>query len=177
MKLRLLLMLIAGLGSLPAASLLVVLSSPSQTGAPGDVLPFFGTMTNVSPTDTIFLNSITSTSGSGNLTIDVGPFFVNAPLFLGPGDVSGSFEIFGVAIDPATPLGLYSGSTVSIQGGADAGTFDDLADVNFDVQVAAPSAAAPEPGTGWLLLAGAASALAILGAKSRWLLPSWTHRN
>jgi hypothetical protein len=161
MKLRLLLMLIAGLGRLQAGNLLVVLSSSSQTGAPGDVLPFFGTMTNVSPTDTIFLNSITSTSGSGNLNIDVGPFFVNAPLFLGPGDVTGLFEIFDVTIGPATPNGLYSGSTVSFQGGADGGTFDDLADLNFDVQVASPSAAAPEPGTGLLLL-GTAGVFAIL---------------
>jgi hypothetical protein len=162
MKRCLLLILIAGLSRLQAASLLVVLSSPSQTGAPGDVLPFFGTMTNVSPTDTIFLNSITATSGSGNLSFDVGPFFLNAPLFLGPGDVSGLFEIFDVAIDPAAPNGLYSGSTVSIQGGADGATFDDLADVNADVQVGAASTTAPEPGTGWLLLTGLAAAFAIL---------------
>ena len=96
MKLRLLLMLIAGLGSLQAGSLLVVLSSPSQTGAPGDLLKFLGTMANVSPTDTIFLNSIASTSGTGNLNPDVGPFFVNAPLFLAPGDGTGLFEIFDV---------------------------------------------------------------------------------
>jgi hypothetical protein len=48
-------MLMTSLGTLQAGSLLVVLSNPSQTGAPGDVLPFFGTMTNVSDTDTIFL--------------------------------------------------------------------------------------------------------------------------
>ncbi len=162
MKLRLLLMLIAGLGSLQAGSLLVVLSSSSQTAAPGDLLAFFGTMTNVSTTDTIFLNSIGSTSGTGNLNPDVGPFFVNAPLFLAPGDVSGPFEIFDVSIDPAIPDGPYLGSTVSIQGGADSGTFDDLADVNFDVQVGSPATATPEPSTGVLILAAAAAAFAIL---------------
>jgi hypothetical protein len=162
MKLRLLLVLIAGLGKLHAGNLLVLLSSPSETGSPGDTLAFFGTMTNVSPTDTIFLNSTTSTSVSGNLSIDVGPFFINAPLFLAPGDVSGPFEIFALTIDPSTPDGPYPGSTVSIQGGADSVTFDDLADVNFDVQVSSPLAVAPEPGTGWLLLAGAGAVFAIL---------------
>ena len=162
MKLRLLLMLIAGLGSLQAGNLQVDLSSPSETGAPGDLLKFFGTMTNVSTTDTIFLNSISSTSVSGFLSIDTGPFFLNAPFFLNPGDVSGPFEIFDVTIDPATPDGPYLGSTVSIQGGADPGTFDDLADVNFDVQVSSPTTATPEPSTGILLLASAAAAFGIL---------------
>ena len=62
MKLRLLLMLIAGLGNLRAGSLQVDLSGASQTGAPGDLLAFFGTMTNVSPTDTIFPSFITNTA-------------------------------------------------------------------------------------------------------------------
>jgi hypothetical protein len=162
MKLRLMFLLIASVGRLQAGNILVALSSSSQTGAPGAILPYFGTMTNVSGADTLFLNSISSTSILGFLTIDTGPFFVNAPLSLGPGEVSGPFEIFEVTIDPATPDALYSGSTVSIQGGADSGTFDDLADVGFDVQVTSPSAATPEPGTVWLLLAGAAAAFAIL---------------
>src|SRR4051794_16963552 len=118
LKLRLLFMLIASLGSLRAASLLVLLSNPSQTGAPGDVLPFFGTMTNVSPTDTIFLNSISSSSGWDTLTLAGGPFFLNAPLSLGPGHLSGLLGFFVGTLDPATPEGLYSGNTVSIQGGA-----------------------------------------------------------
>ena len=162
MKLRLLLLLIAGLASLRAGNLQVDLLSPSLTGAPGDLLQFFGTMTNVSPTDTIFLNSVSSTSVSGFLTIDTGPFFLNAPFFLNPGDVSGPFEIFDVAIDRATPDGPYVGSTVSIQGGADSVTFDDLADVNFDVQVSSPTTATPEPGTVWLVLGMATPLFAIL---------------
>lgn len=163
MKLRLLLMLIAGLGSLQAGSLQVNLASSSQTGASGDLLTFFGTMTNVSPTDTIFLNSISSTSISGFLTIDTVPFFVNAPLFLAPGDMSGLFEIFDVAIDPAAPAGPYVSNTVSFQGGADSGTFDDLADLNFDVQVSSSAVTeTPEPSTGIFMLTAAAMAFAIL---------------
>jgi len=163
MKLPLFLMLMAGVSQVHAGSLLVLLSNPSQTGAPGATLQFFGTMTNVSPTDTIFLNSITSTSPWSNLTIDVSPFFTNAPLSMGPGDTTSPFEIFDVTIDPATPDGPLPGSTVSIQGGADPGTFDDLADVNFDVQVSStPSAGAPEPGTASLVLGMGAVVFAIL---------------
>ena len=88
MKLRLLLMM-AALGKLHAATLQVDLSSSSLTGAPGNTLQFFGTMTNASLTDTIFLNAASSTSASSNLTIDLVPFFINAPLSLGPGEVSG----------------------------------------------------------------------------------------
>jgi len=163
MKLRLVLMLMAGVSQLHAGSLLVLLSSAVQTGAPGATLQYFGTMTNVSATDTIFLNSVSSTSSWSNLSIDVSPFFLNAPLSLAPGEGTPAFEIFDAAIDPATPDGLLSGSTVSIQGGTDSGTFDDLADVNFDVQVSStPSADAPEPGTASLVLGLGAVMFAIL---------------
>jgi hypothetical protein len=171
MKRYLTLMMMAGVGMLRAGSLLVVLSNPSQSGAPGDVLAFFGAMTNVSATDTIFLNSASSTSASSNLTVDLFPFFIDAPLSLGPGEVSGLFEMFDVTIDPATPNGLISGSTVSIQGGADSFTFDDLADPNFDVLVQAPVSAAPEPSAGWLVIAGAA-AFAILARNHNGLIRS-----
>jgi hypothetical protein len=156
MKLRFILMLLTAMGTLRAGSLLVVLSNPSQTGAPGDVLPFFGTLTNVSNTDTIYLSAATSTSASSNLAIDLVPFFINAPLSLDPGEVSAIFEIFAVTIDPATPDGLIPGNTVSIQGGADFFTFDDLADPSFDVTVQAPASAAPEPSAAWLVIVGAA---------------------
>jgi len=162
MKLRPILILTACAAQLHAGSLLVLLSRPTQTGAPGATLQYFGTMTNVSTTDTIFLNSIASTSASSDLSIDVSPFFVNAPLFLSPGDVTSLFEIFDVTIDPAAPDGLLPGSTVSIQGGADSGTFDDLADVNFDVQVSSPTTSTPEPSTGVLMLTVAAAWFAIL---------------
>ena len=152
MKLKIVLTILLGLGTLQADGLLVVLSSPSQSGAPGDVLSFFGTMTNVSG-DTIFLNSASSTSASSNLTVDLLPFFFNAPLSLGPGEASGLFEIFDVAIDPATPDGLIPGSTFSIQGGADSFALDDLADPSFDVTVQPPSSTVPEPSSAWLMLA------------------------
>ncbi len=156
MKLRMVFILALGLPSLHAGTLEVDLSNSSQTGAPGDILAFVGTITNVSTTDTIFLNSASSTSASSNLTIGLLPFFLNAPLFLEPLEVSGPFEIFDVTIDSATPDGLIAGSSVSIQGGLDSNTFDDLADPSFDVTVQSAVTATPEPSAGWLVIAGAA---------------------
>ena len=111
------------------------------------------TLTNSSATDQIWLNGISATGGFPYLTIDVGPFNTNAPLFLDPGASSGPFELFDVTINPATPDGPYIGNFVSIQGGADGGAgsaFDDLVDIGFDVQVQSATAAAPEPGSFWI---------------------------
>lgn len=133
------------------------LVNSTLTGAPGDTLAFFVNISNPSPTDTIYLNGISSTAVSAFLSIDTTPFFSNAPLFLAAGDSSGPFELFDVAIDPSTPAGPYVGNFVSLSGGADGGAgtaFDDLADISFDVNVASADSAAPEPGTVMLLLAG-----------------------
>jgi hypothetical protein len=83
-------------------------------------------------------------------------------LFLAPGDVSGLIEIFDVTIDPAALDGPYVGNTVSMQGGVDSAALDDLADVNFDVQVSSPVTGTPEPSTGIFMSAGAAVAFAIV---------------
>ena len=88
------------------------LANGSLTGAPGDTLAFFATLSNPSATDTIYLNGAGSTASSAFLGVDITPFNVNAPLFLVPGDMSGPFEIFDVTIDPAAPDGPYIGSFV-----------------------------------------------------------------
>ena len=131
----------------------------SLTGAPGDTLAYFVTLTNPSLTDTIYLNSIGSTASSALLDIDTSPFDINAPFFLNPGDSSGPFELFDVTIDPSATAGGYVGSIVSILGGADDGqftAFDDLADISFDVQVTGGATPAPEPSAVLLMLAGMA---------------------
>ena len=140
---------------LSAGSIEVDLVSAGQTGAPGDTLAFLATLTNLSGTDVIYLNGMGSTASSPFLSIDISPFFSNAPLFLNPGDVSGPFELFDVTIDPAAPDGGYPGSFVTLEGGPDGGAgtaFDDLADVSFDVDVQSPTSAAPEPRTFAMLL-------------------------
>jgi PEP-CTERM motif len=130
----------------------VDLVNSSQTGSPGDTLQFFGTITNLSATDTVFFNGASSTSVSGDLTIDLTPYLLNAPLSLGPGEVSTLFDIFDIAVDPAALPGPYIGNTVSILGGADSNAFDDILDINADVTVA--SSSVPEPASAALLLAG-----------------------
>jgi hypothetical protein len=147
-----------------AAGIQVDLVNSTLTGAPGDIVKFFGTLTNVSATDTIFLNGASTTSASPFLTIDTSPFFLNAPLFLDPGMSSLQIELFDIAIDPATPSGPYPGSTVSILGGLDSGASDDLADAGAEVDVSAPSSV-PEPGS-WKLSA-AGLALLAWGAKRK----------
>jgi hypothetical protein len=139
----------------------VQLTNSSLTGAPGDTLIFYATLTNPSSTDTIYLNGAGSTASSPFLNIDTSPFDANAPLFLAPGATSGPFELFDVLIDPAATDGPYTGSFVTILGGADAGAFDDLADISFDVNVSSSQASVPEPGTIPLV---AAALLALLPA-------------
>ena len=131
----------------------------SLTGAPGDTLAYYVTLSNPSLTDTIYLNAIGSTASSAFLDVDTSPFDINAPFFLNPGDSSGPFELFDVTIDPLAPAGGYVGSVVSIVGGADGGqftAFDDLADISFDVQVTGGVTSAPEPSALLLMLTGMA---------------------
>lgn len=149
-----------------ASTIDAVLADASLTGAPGDTLVFFATLSNPSATDTIYLNGTGSTASSPFLNVDTSPFNINAPLFLAPGDVSSLFEIFDVTIDPAATDGPYIGSFISILGGADGGAgtaFDDLADVSFDVNVST-NASVPEPGAVQLVPAGL---LALLAAAIR----------
>jgi hypothetical protein len=139
-----------------ATNIQVDFASASLTGAPGGTLAFFASLTNTSPTDTIYLNGAGFTSVSSFLTIDITPFLINAPLFLDPGQTSTLFEILDVTLDPATPLGPYAGNTLSLTGGADGGNGTaslDLADPTFDV-IASSESAVPEPRTGALVAMG-----------------------
>lgn len=154
MKLFIASALAIGLSALADGGIIAQLDNASQTGAPGDTLVFNVTLTNSSATDQIWLNGISATGGFPYLTIDVGPFNSNAPLFLDPMTSSGPFELFDVTINPGTPDGPYIGNFVSIQGGADGGAgsaFDDLVDISFDVQAQSATSGVPEPGTFWIV--------------------------
>jgi hypothetical protein len=148
---------------LASADMIATLDNLTQTGTPGATLVFNVTLTNSSATDQVWLNGFSSTASSPFLMIDTSSGNVNAPYFLDSQTSSGSFDFFHVTIDPSTPAGAYTGSFVSIQGGADGGTstlFTDLVDVSFDVDVQSPAAASPEPGT--LAMLGLAVFAAIL---------------
>lgn len=142
--------------ALRADPLNVAVTQPSQTVTQGMlVVTFDATITNPSPTDTIWLNSDDSTTLSLLTSVEDSPFNMNAPLFLDPAGSSGLIALFNVDLAPGLAPGTYTG-VFSILGGADGGTdtaFADLADVNFTVNVTGPTVT-PEPGTILLLATG-----------------------
>jgi len=139
-----------------ADSLDVTLTDASQTVLQGTtVVEFDASISNPSATDTVYLNSDTSTTDSLLVSVDDSPFFANAPLYLDPGQSSGIFALFDVDLPANLTDGIYSG-VFSILGGPDGGTntdFDDLADANFSVEVTSP-VATPEPSAFLLLGTG-----------------------
>ena len=153
---------------LASSSIIAHLTSPTQTGNPGDTLGFDLTLTNTSLTDQVWLNGVSSTAASPFLSVDSGPFFANAPFVIDPGSTTSIFRAFNVVIDPSAAAGPYIGSFVSILGGPDGGagtTFADLVDIQFDVDVTSSTAlATPEPGT----FAIVALPLLLLFVKKRW---------
>lgn len=149
--------LLVALCSAPASradSLDVTLTEADQTVIQGTtVVEFDASILNPSTTDTIYLNSDTSTTNSLFVSVDDSPFFANAPIFLDPGQSTSTFALFDIDLPADITDGIYSG-VFSILGGPDGGTntdFGDLADVDFSVDVTSP-VATPEPNT--LLLMG-----------------------
>ncbi len=148
-----------------ADSLDVVLTNPNPTVAEGTtVVQFFGTIANPSLTDTVYLNSDSSSYDTG-ITVDDTPLVFSGLNYLDPYTITTNpFEIFDVDLTPGLGPGTYSG-VLSILGGADGGNytaFDDLVDVNFSVTVASPVTTTPEPGTIVLLLSALAMFLLFL---------------
>ena len=138
-----------------ADTISLTLSNPTETATPGSTITFTATASApLTNSATVFLNS-DSFNLDSPLTLDDSGFFNNFPLSLDPGD-SFTGELFAVDI-PLNAAGVYNGS-FEILGGADDNTFEVLASVPFQVNVAAQSAV-PEPGslmlfaTGTLLLA------------------------
>src|SRR5512135_47003 len=100
------LMLIAA-AACQASVLTVTFSPDTLTGNPGDVLKFFGTLTNTTGS-TVFINSDSFTFALPG-TVDDTPFLAFEPLSLDPFAVSGTFEFLDVAIPPAQAPGTYDG--------------------------------------------------------------------
>lgn len=136
-----------------ADSVDVSLTQTSQTAAPGSTITFDATITNLSSTDTVYLNGDSSVTSSTLLTVDDTPFLTNFPFWLDPSEASGPFALFNVFIDPSTPDGTYDFNSFSILGGLDGNTFDTVGTADFSVTVASP-VPTPEPGTLVLLLSG-----------------------
>ena len=150
--------------STQAQTLDLTLLDANQTVVQGTTtVAFDATIVNPSTTATIYLNAASASAASSLLTVDISPFFANAPFSLAPGQSSGAFELFAVDFAPNTPVGSYIGNDFQVQGGADGGTlsaFNDLADAHFSISV---TSAVPEPSTYVLMLAG----ICLLGFESR----------
>ncbi|HEY1497917.1 MAG TPA: PEP-CTERM sorting domain-containing protein [Candidatus Solibacter sp.] len=129
-----------------AASVSVTLDFATLTAAPGQTVIFQGTLTNPGAI-TVDLNSCGVNPPAG-LTGDCGAglFFDNAPLSLGPGEVSGPYPLFSVTVDPnyGGPFGQVLGF-FDVFGGLTSDADDTLAHTPFQVDVV------PEPGTAALL--------------------------
>jgi hypothetical protein len=121
------------------ASLISTLDSSAFLGNPGDSVDITGTVSNPGP-DTVFLNNISGLLTSPDLSFDFTDFFTVVPAVLNFGD-SYMGPIATVLIDPLGQAGDFFGS-LTLQGGVDQNTFDDLSTQTFQFTV---SASVPEP--------------------------------
>ena len=150
------------------AGLIFTIDNPNQVALDGDTLHFFGTLTNDSATDPLFLNadSFNFQLSAGSYTFN--DFLNNLPLCLtavntlactSTGNSTGSVALFDIVLSNPTvdPLGVYLGSLTYI-GGATDGAQDNLATGNFSVETVTP-----EPATGALI----GTALLALGVAFR----------
>jgi len=136
-----------------ADSVDVTLTQTGQTAAAGSTITFDATITNLSSTDTVFLNGDSSITSSFLLAVDDTPYLTNFPLSLGPSEVSGPFALFNVIIDPSTPAATYDFNSFSILGGPGGNESNTIGTADFSVTVGSVTAA-PEPGTFSLSLSG-----------------------
>ncbi len=128
------------------------LTVSNVTGAPGQDVTVFGTITNTG-TVLVFLNGEGFSLGSSSfLNGDVTNFFANAPASLAGGANSGLIALFSFDIAPGTAPGVYDENFLQLLGGT--GQFDqnDIADAEFSVTV--KSTTVPEPGTIGLIVFG-----------------------
>lgn len=137
-----------------ADTLNLSLTTPNQTGSPGDTLVFFGTISNPTAT-TFFLNG-------DNLSTNPGPplfngngsaFLLDSPPSLGAGGSTGNLDLFSVMIGASAAPGTYILNSFEVLGGSTSSAQDLLATQQFSITVS--TAPTPEPGTLTLLATGA----------------------
>jgi hypothetical protein len=141
-----------------ADTIAVVISPATLTGAPGGLLQFFGTLTNTTGAN-VFLNGAgVNLPGSAAGSVFLAPFFINAPLFLGPSGATGSFELFNVIIPNSFASGDHGG-TFTVSGGIDGDAQNIIGTAQFIVRVQDAGPGVPEPST-WLLFGSSLLAVA-----------------
>jgi hypothetical protein len=131
-----------GLATLCRADTITInFTEEALAGNPGTELDFVGTVTDNDPTDTVYINADSFTFEIPG-ALDDSQFLNNAPISVGPGATSTSFQLFDVVIPANETPGIYSG-VFTIQGGiGEADQFDTntvLGSAAFQVDVT------PEP--------------------------------
>jgi hypothetical protein len=118
------------------ADLIFALTSATQPAVGSNEVFFTGTLTNTSLTDNLFLNNLQfgfTNAATNYLTADTNVFFANVPGILLPGETY-SDVIFGIAVNPATPPGNYSGM-ITIQGGTNIFATTNLSNQAFQISL------------------------------------------
>jgi len=133
------------------ADIVIAFDDPSQAGSPGQMLQFFGTITNTgSDPDPVYLNSDSFNFALSSLSYTLtDQFFSTVPASLAGGASSGDIELFDITLaNPVSdPVGSYTGA-YGLLGGMDGGNGtaqDNLVQADFSVDVNTANAAAPEP--------------------------------
>ncbi len=145
--------------SASASPITFTLSQPSQTGAAGTTLDFFGTITN-NDASTVYLNSDNFTLTSLGLSLNDAPFF-SLPPSLGPSGSpnasTGLVELFDITIAANAAAGTYSGNSFQILGGATQNVSMDLLGTQEFAITVPPASPVPEPNTLVVLASGLAA--------------------
>jgi hypothetical protein len=146
------------------------LNAPAQPGTAGSMVSFVATVSAPGTNDgTVFLNG-DSFNASSPLTLDDSGFLFDFPLSLDPGE-SFSGVLFSIDLPASVTAGLYTGS-FEILGGADNGTLDTLASVDFQVNIAPTASTVPEPESLMLLAAGLPGVAFLVQRKWPWFSDS-----
>ena len=108
-----------------ASTLTLTLSNPSQNGAPGSTLSFFGTLFDPPSKDgTTFLNGDSLNFSGPGTTSDDG-FFLGFPTSLDPGD-SFTGLLFTITLPTTAPVNVAYLGSFTILGGTDGSSQDVL---------------------------------------------------
>lgn len=118
--------------------------------SPGEKFALNASLEN-NTTSTYYLNGVYYDPGTPSLSVEVEKFYINAPLYLTPGQQA-SGEWFEIISEVLSPLGVFD-VTLVIQGGLNPEDTQDLAFANISVDIRQAPTEVPEPSTGFLMLA------------------------
>src|SRR5260370_19871457 len=155
MRLKLSMLLAALLAALAAstrADTAFVLAPAALSGVGSNEIVFAAALSNASTADTLYLNDIQlsfTDAATNYLAADTNVFFANLPGILLAGETYMDV-VFGVAINPSTPPGNYSG-TVTLAGGSDIFATNNLASQTFQVMLPPATLNLAPAGTNFVL--------------------------